>query len=86
MERVLAVAMCYLPNIVPRWRSAQCLIQNTAYTYLKEPGCLDLGADLLTAKLISAGLFSTQTINFHFGKETHPKLKPNSLPKGKNDY
>ena len=88
MERVLAVVMvlCYLPSIVPHWRSVQCLMQNTAYMCLKEPGCLDRGADLLIAKLISAGLLSTQTINFHFRKETHPKLKPNSLPKGKNDY
>lgn len=82
MERDLAVVMSYLPNILPHWRSVCCLTQNTVYMLA---GCLDLGADLLTAKLVICR-FSTQTINFHFRKETHQKLKPNSLPEGKNDY
>lgn len=66
----------------------KCAVSNAEHCIhvLKGTRCLDLGADLLIAKLISAGLFSIQTINFHFRKETHPKLKPNSLPKGKNDY
>ena len=81
MERVLAVVMCYLPNIKPHWRSVRCLIQNTVYMYT---GCLDLGADLLIAKLISVGFLPKQLTSISERKLI--KVKPNLLPEGKNDY
>lgn len=68
-------------NIVSHWRCVLWITQSTGYVYL----CLDLGADLLTSKLISICRF-TFIINFCFRKEIHQKLKPSSLPKGKSDY